>query len=208
MADGAGGALLGWLDARSGAVTAQACAQAGQQRVVRGLDQVGHFDTLGFALATGGPDADQRAAFAQAPGGQRGLGLDLIAGVDQNIHRGGQQRWPVGRGDEVLHAVHLAARMDGGDALAQRRHLGLAQRVVQRLHLAVDVGFGDLVQVEQHQLCHATACQGLNRPRPDPTQPHDGDAGCAQAAVTRVAVQAAQAAETALQVGLVQWTGW
>jgi hypothetical protein len=92
--------------------------------------------------------------------------------------------------------------VDVGHALGQGLRLGLAQRAAQRLHLAVDVGFGHVVQVEQHQFGHAAARQRFHRPRTHAAQPDHGDAGAAHARVAVVAVQPAQAAEAALQVGV------
>ena len=104
--------------------------------------------------------------------------------------------------DELLDRVHLAARVDVGDALAQRLHLGLAERGAQRLHLAVDVGLGHMVQVDQRQRRDAAARQRLGRPGADAAQADDGDARGAHARVAGVAVQAAQAAEAAFEVGV------
>ena len=99
-------------------------------------------------------------------------------------------------------AEHLAARVDVGEAFAQRLHLGLAEGRAQRLHLAVDVAFGDMVHVDQHQRSHAAAHKSFGRPRTDAADADDGHACGAQPLVAVVSVQPAQRAKAALQVGL------
>ena len=91
--------------------------------------------------------------------------------------------------------------MDVGHARGQGLHLALAQRGAQRLHLAVDVRFGNMVEVDQRQLSHTAACQRLHRPRADPPEADDGDARGTQPHIAFVAVEAPQAAEAAFEVG-------
>ena len=100
-------------------------------------------------------------------------------------------------------AGDFAARMDVGDARRERVGLRHAQRAAQRLHLAIDVRLGDVVEVDQRQRADAAARQGLGRPRADAAEADDGDVGGANARVAAIAVQAAQAAEAPLEVGLV-----
>ena len=86
---------------------------------------------------------------------------------------------------------------------AQRVDLGHAERAAERLHLAVDVRLGDMVEVDQRQRADAAARQRLGRPRADAAEADDGDVRGADARVAGIAVQAAQAAEAALEVGVV-----
>jgi hypothetical protein len=109
--------------------------------------------------------------------------------------------------NELLHHRHLATGVDVGDALAQRQHLGLAQRGAQRLHLAVDVAFGHVVKVDEHQRGHTAARQRLGRPGADAADADHGHARGAQTRIAGVTVQPAQRAEAALQVGLQGGTG-
>ncbi|MCY1428057.1 hypothetical protein D9M71_439280 [compost metagenome] len=57
-----------------------------------------------------------------------------------------------------------AGRVDGADALGHHLHLGLAHGAFYGMHLAVGVGDADVVQVEQGDLAHSGAGQGLCRP--------------------------------------------
>ena len=93
--------------------------------------------------------------------------------------------------------------MDVGDARAQRLDLGHAERAAERLHLAVDVRLGDLVEVDQRERGDAAARQRLGGPRADAADADDGDVRRADARVAGVAVEPAQAAEAALEIGVV-----
>jgi hypothetical protein len=150
------------------------------------------------------PPAAPTQTSGQRPGRHRQLGAHLVAGIDHHVHRARQPLRPVGRLDEVLHRLHPAGGVDLRDALLQRQHLGLAQRGLQRLHLAVDVGLGHVVQVDQHQAGHAAARQRLGSPGSHAADAHHRHPQAAQAGVGGVAVQAPQAAEAALQVDVVQ----
>jgi hypothetical protein len=59
----------------------------------------------------------------------------------------------------------VTVRVDGQDAFAHRQHLGRAQRGAQRLDLAVDVGFGDVVEVDQGQPTDARSVPAPPPPR-------------------------------------------
>ncbi len=90
--------------------------------------------------------------------------------------------------------------MDVGDAGAQRFALGLANSGSERLHLAIDVRFGHVIHIDQHQARDTTARQRFRRPGTDTSQPDDGHARRAYAPVAGIAVQATQTTEAALQV--------
>ena len=110
---------------------------------------------------------------------------------------------PVARVDELLDRRDRAARVDVGDACAQRLDLGHAERGAERLHLAVDVRLGDLVEVDQRQRGDAAARQRLGGPRADAADADDGDVRRADPRIGGVAVEPAQAAEAAFEVGVV-----
>ena len=85
--------------------------------------------------------------------------------------------------------------------------LGHAEGGSERLHLPVDVRFGDVVEVDQRQRGDAAARERLGRPGADAAERHDRDARGTQTLVGRVAVQAAQRSEAAFQVGLHRRAG-
>jgi hypothetical protein len=78
----------------------------------------------------------------------------------------------------------------------------MPERAVECLHLPVDVRFGDVVEVDQGQCRDAAAGQRFGRPRTDAADADHGDPRGANAQVGGIAIQAAQAAEAALEVGL------
>jgi hypothetical protein len=103
---------------------------------------------------------------------------------------------------EVIDAGHLAGGVDVLDAARHRIHLGRAQCAAQGLDLAVDVGLGDVVEIDEHDLRHAATRQRLGSPGTDTADPDDGHARGAHLFVGRTAPQSAQPAEAALQIGL------
>ena len=92
--------------------------------------------------------------------------------------------------------------MDLRDAIAHGLHLGLAHGVVQGMDLTVDVGLGDMVQIDQCDGADAAAGQGLRRPGAHPANAHHRDMRCADRRSTGHAVQAREPAKAPLQVDL------
>ena len=130
---------------------------------------------------------------------QRRLGAHLVDAVEHRVTLG-QQRRDILFSDEFLDAVHPASRMDPGNALPHRQHLGLAERGVQRMHLAVDVALGDMVEVDQRQPADARARQRLGRPRADAADADDADMRRRQPRQRPGAVEPFNAAEAAREV--------
>ena len=166
------------------------------------LGQVRHIDLVRQLLATGRTHADQRHAAGQGPGRQRQLGAALVAGVDQHIDRGREQAGPVVGAGKFFNRQNFAARVDVGNALPQCLNLGQSQGAAQRLHLAVDVGLGHLVKIDQHQPRHTAARQRFDRPGAHTAQADHRDPRCAHPLVTRITVQPTQAAKASFQVGI------
>jgi hypothetical protein len=82
----------------------------------------------------------------------------------------GSSAGPVVGLHEVVDRVHLGSRGGCRRRVRPAPALGLAQRAAQRLHLAVDVGLGDMVQVEQHQRS-ATPLRASASTAHEPTPP-------------------------------------
>ena len=182
---------------------AQAIAQLRKQRVVRGLRQVGHIHQMRLPFAASGTDAHEQGLGLERPGGHCGLGADLVAGVDHRIHLLGQQRGPVVLVDEFIDAVHLAMRIDVRDAFTHGLDLGLPDSGVERMDLAVDVGFGHVIEIDQRERRHTTACQCLGRPRAYAADADDGDMRCANARRTFDAIQPGETSKATLQIGVI-----
>src|SRR5256885_691923 len=81
---------------------AQAVAQLGQQRVVRGGAEVVDIDLVSQALAARCTHGDEALPRGTRMGCHGGLGLDLVAGVDDGVGVLGQQAQPVVRVNEVV----------------------------------------------------------------------------------------------------------
>jgi len=163
-----------------------------------------------LSLAARSAHSDEQGLGADRPGGHRGLGLDLVAGVDHGqtlarTHRGLLQAVePVLGRDEVVDDVHLRRRVDLQDALAHSLDLSLAVGGSQGVDLAVGVGLADVVEVDQRDATDSTARKGLSRPGSDAAYADDDSMRIEDALGTLDAVEAAQAAKAALEslVGL------
>ncbi len=101
--------------------------------------------------------------------------------------------------DELVHAVNHQLRIDLQQALGHGVHLGHTQRVAQRMRLAVDIGRGDMVQINQRQLANRAARQRLGRPRADAAHANHADMRMAKARQRRLAIQPANAAKRRAQ---------
>ena len=134
---------------------------------------------------------------AATPGNQRRLGAQAVDGVHHIIQLGGQQLAHRVRLDELIHPVNHQLRIDLQQALGHGVHLGHAQRVAQRMRLAVDIGRGDMVQINQRQLANRAARQRLGRPRADAAHANHADMRMAKARQRRLAIQPANAAKAA-----------
>jgi hypothetical protein len=72
---------------------------------------------------------------------------------------------------------------------------------VEGVDLAIDVGFGDVVEIDQGQPAHAAARQGFGRPGADTADADHRDMGAPGACQRAGAIQALDAAEAALGIG-------
>ena len=97
--------------------------------------------------------------------------------------------------------------IDQFDAFGQGRDLGLADGVAHGLDLAVDVRFGHVVEVDQGQAADGAARQRFDDPGTDAAHADHAHMGGAEARQRGRAVQAGNAAETALKIDLGQVHG-
>ncbi|MNY50342.1 hypothetical protein D3C86_1858380 [compost metagenome] len=94
--------------------------------------------------------------------------------------------------------MHGAVRIDRADALGHRLDLGAADVADMGMDLPVGVGHADIVQIEQRNLAHPAARQGLGRPGTDAADADHRHMGGGQPLKANSAVQAGNAAETLL----------
>ena len=104
---------------------------------MRGGAEVVDIDLVSQALAARCTHGDEALPRGARMGCHGGLGLDLVAGVDDGVGARGQQAQPVVRVNEVVDAVHAAGGVDLGDALAHGFDLGLAHGGGECMDLAV-----------------------------------------------------------------------
>ena len=102
--------------------------------------------------------------------------------------------------NEVVERKYLALRVDLRDALAHRFHLGLPDGRLERVDLPIDVGLGDVVEVDQREAPDAAARQRLDRPGTDPADAGHDDVRRANRRGARHAVEAFKPSEAALRI--------
>ena len=94
---------------------------------------------------------------------QRRLGPNLVDRIDHTV-AGRQQFGRILDGNELLDRRHVATWIDAGNPLPHRLHLGLAEGRLDRMDLPVEVGFGNVVEIDQRQSADTAARQRLDRP--------------------------------------------
>ena len=165
-----------------------------------GARQVANHDPRGVGLPAGRPQRNQPDAMAPAVQHDRGLGRQIIDGVDHQIDRPGEGGRHIVFGHEIIDAFDDDARIDQPDPRRHGLHLGLAERIFKRVDLAVDVGFGHMVEIDQAQMPHTTARQRLDHPRAHPANARHHHARLQQARQRGPAIQARHTAKTALTI--------
>ena len=101
------------------------------------------------------------------------------------------------------HDLYILAAMNQADAVSHGPHLGLPQGGGQRMNLAIDVGLGHVIKVNQHQLSHTTAGQGLRSPRPHATDADDHHTRSPDAGGALYAIESRQSAKPAIEIGQI-----
>jgi hypothetical protein len=111
----------------------------------------------------------------------------VIAAIEQFI----QRRW----GEEALDRIQLDRRIDRPQAFSHDRDLGLAKLTIQRMHLAIGVGYTHFVGVYQCEVAHTATRQRFGGPRTHATDADHTDMALRQLVHTTHAVQALHAGE-------------
>ena len=180
---------------------AQDIAQVGKQRVVGGAGEISAADEGGVALAARAAGHHKSLLLRHKMGGHGGFYAHLVDGVDHKIKRLGKKRAHVFRVHKIFDFVHGAGGVDLQDAPVQRGYFGQAEIVGERVELAVGVGFGHVVQINQRELADAAARQRLHRPRAHAARAHHANIGLGKALQGGRAVESGNAAEAALVWG-------
>jgi hypothetical protein len=178
-------------------VLAQLPAHLGQQRVLLGTRQVGDADLRRVELPASRAAGHQRQARVATKHDHRHLHAHRVDGVDHVIEAGTEEFGGVVDGHEIIDHRHHAGRVDPGDALAHGLDLGLAERRIAGVNLAVDVRLGHMIEVDQGQMPHPAARQRLGRPRAHAANAHHAHPRRRQPGPPRLAIQAGNATKAA-----------
>ena len=79
----------------------------------------------------------------------RRFDTDLVDGVDDKVERPSEKLVQIVFRHKIFNFRHFALRIDLGDAFAQSGNFCLTEIIGQSVQLAVDIGFGNVVQINQ-----------------------------------------------------------
>ena len=127
----------------------------------------------------------------------RRLDAHLVYRVDHKVERSSEKRFQIVFRHKILDFLHFALRVDLGNTFAQRRYLRLTEIVGQRMKLAVDIGLGDVVQINQGQTTDARPRQSLHRPRTYPAHADHADVRARKPRQCFISIESGNTAETA-----------
>ena len=128
----------------------------------------------------------------------RGFDAHLVNRINHKIKRQPEKLGKVALVHKIFYFNHLAIWVDLRDAFAQGGYFGFAKIGGERVDLAVYIGFGDVVQINQRELADATAGKGFHRPRAHAAHAHHANVRVLQGVQTVFAVKPCDAAEAAV----------
>lgn len=165
--------------------------------------EIGDPDAGRVCLSAGTPDRDDAQAVAPAPGDESRLGSKAVDAIDDVIMMAAQQGLEIIHREKILDGRHPAQRVDLLNAFGHDPDLGLAQGRVQGRALPVDIGFGNVIHVDQGEVTDGRTCQCLGGPGTHAANPQHTHMGSPEPCQCRLTIQAADAAETAFQVRII-----
>ena len=112
--------------------------------------------------------------------------------LDVRIHRRGDTFRVSGA--QALHAESLLRELF---ALTQSEDI-----TPERVHLAVGIALGDVIEIDERQASDAGTRERLGRPRPDAAEADHDDMRGAQARITLCSIQTRNRAKTPLEIGV------
>ncbi len=140
--------------------------------------KITYFNKLSMSFASRGTDRYKKFFFGvSGPGSHGRLCIHLIASIDNSTNITGQQGGPIRRIHELFDARHMTDWIDGLNAVAHSNYLGLTQGCFYGMNLAIDIGLGNMVQINQRQVTNPASDQCLNCPGTDTTNANDHDMG-------------------------------
>lgn len=185
--------------AREAVLGAQAPAHLGEQGVLFGTRKVVHPDAPRVRLASRTAGHHKTDAAFAAGEHDRHLGANVIDRIDHHVEIAQELNGIFGR-DELLHRIDPGKRVDGADALGHGEHLGLSEGRLDRVDLAVEVGLGHVIEIDQGDVPHSAARERFGCPRPDAAYADDASAGGRQPRERLLPVEACDPAEAAFWI--------
>ena len=185
---------------RETVVLAQQLAGLGEQGIMFGAAQVGDTNPRRIDLPAGATDCDHPDASAPAMGDQRGLDAETVDAVNDVVVVRVQQVREIIEGEKVLDCRDTTIGVDLSDARRHDLHLGHTERAGQGVQLAVDVGFGDVIEIDQREAADGRARQGLDRPGTDAADANDADVRFPESFQGAIPVETTCAAEAAFGI--------
>ena len=79
----------------------------------------------------------------------RRFDTDLVNGVDDKVKRPSEKLVQIVFGNKIFDFRHFALRIDLGNAFTQSSNFCLTEIIGQSVQLAVDIGLGNVVQINQ-----------------------------------------------------------
>src|SRR5690606_19987360 len=87
-----------------------------------------------------------------------------LSTVHQHLNLRSDEGLDIVCSDKIFAHMHVAMRVDLRNAFPHRLHLGLSKCAVKRVQLPVDIGLGNIVQIDQSDGTDARARQGFRAP--------------------------------------------
>ena len=182
----------------------QTVTKLSQQGVMRHPGEIVDLNLVRQALAAGSAHADERRLACPCPGGHGSLCGHLVTGIDDHVDRHALKNpWPVCRLDKFFDAHHITPGVNQMNAFTHCLNFGLPHGGGQRMGLAIDVGLGNMVKINEHKLPHSASSQRLCRPGTHATDAHDGNASLSDARRPCGAVEPRQTTKSALKIGSI-----
>ena len=79
----------------------------------------------------------------------RRFDTDLVNGINNEVKRPSEKLVQIVFGNKIFDFRHFALRIDLGDAFAQSGNFCLTEIIGQSVQLAIDIGLGNVVQINQ-----------------------------------------------------------
>src|SRR5690606_9765423 len=136
-----------------------------------------------------------------AVGNQRSFCARVIDGIDDVIVAVcAYHLFQIVGSQKILDLCDGAGRIDLRYAFCQCGYLGHAQGVAECMKLAVDVGLGDVIQINHGDMADSTACQRFHYPGAYPTDADDTYMCMAETCQCSRSVQTCNTTEATIEV--------